>query len=59
MTRFQDATGKTPDNRHLPNSHSAAVQEAKRLEKMQSIASSHRTSGAIQRPPAPSQDAER
>ncbi len=52
MTQVQDATRTKPATRRAPVSHSDAVQEAKRLEKMQTVCSSHRTSGTAQRPAA-------
>ena len=58
MTQVHDAVGTTHNGRRAPNAHSAAVQEAKRLEKMQTVCSSHRTSGTAQRPTAaPAKDA--
>lgn len=52
MAQVQDMSGPQHDVRRAPVPHSEAVQEAKRLEKMQTVRSSHRTSGAIQRPPS-------
>ena len=52
MTQVQDRADMTQQGRRAPAPHSEAVQEAKRLEKMQTISSSHRTSGPMQRPAA-------
>jgi hypothetical protein len=52
MTQVQDRAGMAQNGRRAPAPHSEAVQEAKRLEKMQTISSSHRTSGPMQRPAA-------
>jgi hypothetical protein len=49
MAQIQDTSGRQHDVRRGPVPHSEAVQEAKRLEKMQTVRSSHRTSGAIQK----------
>ncbi|RYB01500.1 hypothetical protein [Lichenibacterium ramalinae] len=48
MAQIQDTSGRQHDVRRGPVPHSEAVQEAKRREKMQTVSSSHRTSGAIQ-----------
>lgn len=53
MAQVHDAMGSTHTTRRAPNAHSDAVQEAKRLEKMQSHSSSHRTAGSSERPAAP------
>ena len=52
MAQVQDAAGTTQNVRRAPVAHSDAVQEAKRLEKMQTVCSSHRTHGTAQRPAA-------
>lgn len=57
MAQVQDTSGTQHNVRRGPVPHSEAVQEAKRLEKMQTVSSSHRTSGAIQRPPSPAKGA--
>ncbi len=56
MTQVQDRAGMVHNGRRAPAPHSEAVQEAKRLEKMQTISSSHRTSGPIQRPASADKD---
>lgn len=56
MAQVHDAMGSTHNTRRAPNAHSDAVQEAKRLEKMQSHSSSHRTSGTAGRPAAPAKE---
>ncbi len=53
MAQVHDAMGSTHTTRRAPNAHSDAVQEAKRLEKLQSHSSSHRSSGSTERPAAP------
>lgn len=55
MAQAHETTASRHITRRVPNTHSDAVQEAKRLEKMQSHASSHGGSG--QRP-APVSDAD-
>ena len=57
MTQVQDAASNRQTIRRAPAPHSEAVQEAKRREKMQTIGSSHRTSGSLQRPAVPVKDA--
>lgn len=49
MAQTHDAQATTKNTRRAPTVHSDAVQEAKRLEKMQSHSSSHRTAGTSQR----------
>ena len=56
MAQVHDTNATTHNNRRAPPAHSDAVQEAKRLEKMQSHSSSHRTGGSSDRP-APVKDA--
>jgi hypothetical protein len=56
MAHVQDAHGSTQHTRRAPPAHSDAVQEAKRLEKMQSHSSSHRAAGPT-RHAAPVKDA--
>ena len=51
MTRAQIHHGGARDTRAAPAPHTEAIQEAKRIEKMQTVCSSHRTSGTA-RPPA-------
>ncbi len=53
MAQVHDAMGSTHTTRRAPNAHSDAVQEAKRLEKLQSHSSSHRTTGSAERPAVP------
>lgn len=57
MPQVQDHRGATRDTRPAPTPHAAALQEAKRLEKMQTVCSSHRTSGTAARPPVLNKDA--
>ena len=57
MAHVQDAVRSTHNIRRAPNAHSDAVQEAKRLEKLQSHSSSHRTAGTAARPAAGTKDA--
>lgn len=52
MAQVHDATGSRHTTRRAPNAHSDAVQEAKRLEKMQAHSSSHRSSGPAAQAPA-------
>lgn len=52
MGQVQDQTGAARDVRRGPTPYSEAVQEAKRLEKMQTMSSSHRTAGPLQPAPA-------
>ena len=59
MAQVQDATRGTHGSRRGPVPHSDAVQEAKRLEKMQTVCSSHRTHGTAARPAVPSKDGAR
>ena len=59
MAQVQDATRVTHGSRRGPVLHSDAVQEAKRLEKMQTVCSSHRTHGTAARPTVPPKDGER
>ena len=49
MAQVHDANGSTHNTRRAPVAHSDAVQEAKRLEKLQSHSSSHRTGGSADR----------
>lgn len=56
MAQAHDTTASRHITRRAPNIHSEAVQEAKRLEKLQSHGSSHGGSGAGSRP-APGKDA--
>ena len=55
MTRIQAHGGGARDTRTAPVPHAQALQDAKRIEKMQTVCSSHRTSGTV-RLPAPSKD---
>ena len=55
MAQVHGTSGSTHNTRRAPTAHSDAVQEAKRLEKMQSHSSSHRTGGSSDRP-APVKD---
>ena len=48
MTEVQNTRATPYSNRRAPVPHSEAVQEAKRREKMETVSSSHRISGAIQ-----------
>lgn len=57
MAQVHDAAGSTNKTRRAPVAHSHEVQEAKRLEKMQSHSSSHRTAGTAGRPAATAEDA--
>ena len=50
MAQAQDTAGSRHITRRAPNAHSEAVQEAKRLEKIQSHSSSHRTAGTAAQP---------
>ncbi len=50
MTRVQAHNGSARDTRPAPVAHAEALQEAKRLEKMQTVCSSHRTSGTAPLP---------
>ena len=56
MAQVHDAMGSTHNSRRAPNAHSDAVQEAKRLEKVQSHSSSHRTAGTAERPARAAKD---
>lgn len=56
MAQGHESAGSRHVTRRAPNAHSDAVQEAKRLEKMQSHSSSHRTAGTAPRP-SPGKDA--
>ena len=57
MAQAGKAMSSTHVTRRAPKAHSDAVQEAKRLEKMQAHSSSHRTSGMALRPAVPAADA--
>lgn len=57
MAQVHDGTGSAHRTRRAPVAHSDEVQEAKRLEKMQSHSSSHRTAGTAVRPAAAAKDA--
>ena len=52
MTRVQIHHGGARDRRAAPAPHAAAIQDAKRIEKMQTVCSSHRTSGTVRLPAA-------
>ncbi len=56
MTRVQTHQGGARDTRAAPVPHAQALQDAKRLEKMQTVCSSHRTSGTVRLPPSPKDD---
>ncbi|RYC30066.1 hypothetical protein D3273_20850 [Lichenibacterium minor] len=57
MAHVHDARGSTHNTRRAPTAHSDEVQEAKRLEKMQSHSSSHRAAGPADRNPEPTKGA--
>ncbi len=56
MAQTQDPAGTLQTTRRGPAPPNAAVQEAKRLEKMQTVSSSHRSSGPMQRAAPPAKD---
>ncbi len=56
MTEVHNATVTPPSNRRAPVTHSEAVQEAKRREKMETVSSSHRISGTSPRPATTTKD---
>ena len=50
MANVQSGRATGPDTRRTPMIHAEALQEAKRLEKMQTVCSSHRVSGTASLP---------
>lgn len=56
MGQVQDQAGAAREVRRGPTPYSQAVQEAKRLEKMQTMSSSHRAGGPLQPAPAAAKD---
>lgn len=56
MTRVQTNRGDARDTRAAPVPHAQALQDAKRIEKMQTVCSSHRTSGTVRLPTSPKGD---
>ncbi|MGI3899724.1 MAG: hypothetical protein ACRYGP_22110 [Janthinobacterium lividum] len=57
MTEVQNTKATPYSNRRAPVTHSEAVQEAKRREKMETFSSSHRMTGANQRSAKTDKDA--
>ncbi len=53
MTQVQNTNTTATTSRRAPVTHSEAVQEAKRREKMETVCSSHRVSGTAQRTSPP------
>ncbi len=59
MARVETHHGIARNTRAAPVAHDAALQEAKRLEKMQTVCSSHRTAGTSPLPVILTKDATR